>query len=152
MVRKPHVLGLVLAMAVGALAVTVESPARAQSKSGQDGTDRAEPASTLAVKTGPEIPVTPTDASAAARPGGQRVMLAPVGDRLIALPLRGDTGAGLGFLPAGGLTVPGPGPAPGAAPTAPTAVTGVPAGSPSGLLAASISPVGVCWNVAVPFE
>jgi molybdate-binding protein len=38
---------------------------------------------------------------------GQRVMLAPVGDRLVALPLRGDTGAGLGFLPAGGLAVPG---------------------------------------------
>jgi putative molybdopterin biosynthesis protein len=35
------------------------------------------------------------------------VMLAPVGDRLVALPLRGDTGAGLGFLPAGGFAVPG---------------------------------------------
>jgi molybdate-binding protein len=30
-------------------------------------------------------------------------MLAPVGDRFVALPLRGDTGVGLGFLPAGGL-------------------------------------------------
>jgi molybdate-binding protein/transcriptional regulator with XRE-family HTH domain len=39
---------------------------------------------------------------------GERVMLAPVGDRLVALPLRGDTGAGLGFLPAGGFAVPGP--------------------------------------------
>ncbi|MGD0704548.1 MAG: substrate-binding domain-containing protein [Trebonia sp.] len=39
--------------------------------------------------------------------GGERVMLAPVGDRLVALPLRGDTGAGLGFLPAGGFAVPG---------------------------------------------
>jgi putative molybdopterin biosynthesis protein len=39
---------------------------------------------------------------------GQRVMLAPVGDRLVALPLRGDTGVGLGFLPAGGFAVPGP--------------------------------------------
>jgi len=38
--------------------------------------------------------------------GTSRVMLAPVGDRFIALPLRGDTGAGLGFLPAGGLAVP----------------------------------------------
>jgi putative molybdopterin biosynthesis protein len=37
---------------------------------------------------------------------GERVMLAPVGDRLVALPLRGDTGAGLGFLPAGGFAVP----------------------------------------------
>jgi putative molybdopterin biosynthesis protein len=36
---------------------------------------------------------------------GDRVSLAPVGDRLVALPLRGDTGAGFGFLPAGGLAV-----------------------------------------------
>ncbi len=35
-----------------------------------------------------------------------RVALAPVGDRFVALPLRGDTGAGLGFLPAGGLANP----------------------------------------------
>jgi molybdate-binding protein len=41
------------------------------------------------------------------QPAGERVMLAPVGDRLVALPLRGDTGAGLGFLPAGGFTVRG---------------------------------------------
>ena len=40
---------------------------------------------------------------AAERTGGVRVMLAPVGDRFVALPLRGDTGVGLGFLPAGGL-------------------------------------------------
>jgi molybdate-binding protein/DNA-binding XRE family transcriptional regulator len=39
----------------------------------------------------------------AERAGGVRVMLAPVGDRFVALPLRGDTGVGLGFLPAGGL-------------------------------------------------
>jgi putative molybdopterin biosynthesis protein len=39
----------------------------------------------------------------AERRGGVRVMLAPVGDRFVALPLRGDTGVGLGFLPAGGL-------------------------------------------------
>jgi molybdate-binding protein len=31
------------------------------------------------------------------------VALAPVGDRFVALPLRGDPGTGLGFLPAGGL-------------------------------------------------
>src|ERR1700685_1048085 len=37
------------------------------------------------------------------RAGGVRVMLAPVGDRFVALPLRGANGAGLGFLPAGGL-------------------------------------------------
>jgi putative molybdopterin biosynthesis protein len=35
----------------------------------------------------------------------ERVSLAPVGDRFVALPLRGDPGAGLGFLPAGGLAV-----------------------------------------------
>jgi len=45
---------------------------------------------------------------AAAKPGADRtgavrVTLAPVGDRFVALPLRGDTGVGLGFLPAGGL-------------------------------------------------
>jgi len=38
--------------------------------------------------------------------GGDRVMLAPVGERFVALPLRGDAGAGFGFLPAGGLAVP----------------------------------------------
>jgi molybdate-binding protein/DNA-binding XRE family transcriptional regulator len=37
------------------------------------------------------------------RASGVRVMLAPVGDRFVALPLHGDTGVGLGFLPAGGL-------------------------------------------------
>src|SRR3984957_13556398 len=40
------------------------------------------------------------------RAGGVRVMLAPVGDRFVALPLHGDTGVGLGFLPAGGLGPP----------------------------------------------
>ena len=38
-----------------------------------------------------------------------RVILASVGERFVALPLRGDIGTGLGFLPAGGLTVPGAG-------------------------------------------
>jgi len=42
------------------------------------------------------IPVAPPDA-----PGG-RVLLAPVGDRLVALPLRGDAAAGMGFVAAGG--------------------------------------------------
>src|ERR1700733_14923508 len=45
----------------------------------------------------------PGDGPEAERAGGARVMLAPVGDRFVALPLRGDTGVGLGFLPAGGL-------------------------------------------------
>ena len=44
------------------------------------------------------IPVAPPDA-----PGG-RVLLAPVGDRLVALPLRGDAAAGMGFVAAGGQT------------------------------------------------
>ncbi len=54
----------------------------------------------MAARGAPERP-------AAEHAAGERVMLAPVGDRLVALPLRGDTGAGLGFLPAGGLAVPG---------------------------------------------
>jgi putative molybdopterin biosynthesis protein len=59
----------------------------------------------------PTAPVTAVSVAplAAPRVGGQaageRVMLAPVGDRFVALPLRGDTGVGLGFLPAGGLAV-----------------------------------------------
>jgi putative molybdopterin biosynthesis protein len=36
---------------------------------------------------------------------GERVSLGQVGDLFIALPLRGDAGANLGFLPAGGLTL-----------------------------------------------
>ncbi|HEY3882883.1 MAG TPA: substrate-binding domain-containing protein [Trebonia sp.] len=36
---------------------------------------------------------------------GDRVSLVPVGDRLVALPLRGDPGTGQGFLPASGLAV-----------------------------------------------
>ena len=43
------------------------------------------------------VPVAPLDG-----PGG-RVMLAPVGDRFVALPLRGDAAAGMGFVAAGGL-------------------------------------------------
>lgn len=35
-----------------------------------------------------------------------RVALAPVGDQFVALPLRGDAAAGLGFVPAGGVAVP----------------------------------------------
>ena len=42
------------------------------------------------------IPVAPPEG-----PGG-RVLLAPVGDRLVALPLRGDAAAGMGFVAAGG--------------------------------------------------
>jgi putative molybdopterin biosynthesis protein len=56
----------------------------------------------------PAEPVTATSIGPLTRPG-DRVTLAAVGDRFVALPLRGDSGAGLGFLPAGGLAV-GPGP------------------------------------------
>ncbi len=60
---------------------------------------------------GPGEPVAPVRAISiaplAAPAAGDRVTLALVGDRFIALPLRGDTGAGLGFLPAGGLAAPG---------------------------------------------
>jgi molybdate-binding protein/DNA-binding XRE family transcriptional regulator len=52
----------------------------------------------------PAAPVTATSIGPVAG-HGDRVSLAPVGDRFVALPLRGDTGAGLGFLPAGGLAV-----------------------------------------------
>src|SRR5580700_2853232 len=57
---------------------------------------------------GPGEPAAPVTAVSVAplRGRGDRVALAPVGDRFVALPLRGDTGAGLGFLPAGGLANP----------------------------------------------
>jgi putative molybdopterin biosynthesis protein len=58
----------------------------------------------------PAAPVTAVSVAPVAGPG-ERVSLAPMGDRFVALPLRGDTGVGLGFLPAGGLAV-----APGTAP------------------------------------
>jgi putative molybdopterin biosynthesis protein len=54
----------------------------------------------------PAVPVAPPDGpDRPAGPGG-RVLLAPVGDRFVALPLRGDAAAGMGFVAAGGLTVP----------------------------------------------
>ena len=58
---------------------------------------------------GPGEPAAPVLATSIAplRGGTDRVALATVGDRFVALPLRGDTGAGLGFLPAGGLASPG---------------------------------------------
>lgn len=57
---------------------------------------------------GPGEPATPVTAVGVAPLRGRtdRVALAPVGDRFVALPLRGDTGSGLGFLPAGGLANP----------------------------------------------
>ena len=57
---------------------------------------------------GPGEPATPVTAVSVAPLRGRtdRVTLAPVGDRFVALPLLGDAGAGLGFLPAGGLASP----------------------------------------------
>src|ERR1700759_1667505 len=57
---------------------------------------------------GPGDPAAPVAAVSVAPLRGRtdRLALAPVGDRFVALPLRGDAGAGLGFLPAGGLANP----------------------------------------------
>ena len=57
---------------------------------------------------GPGEPAAPVTAVSVAPLRGKtgRVALAPVGDRFVALPLHGDAGAGLGFLPAGGLANP----------------------------------------------
>jgi putative molybdopterin biosynthesis protein len=54
---------------------------------------------------GPGEPAAPVTALSIAPVTGQgdRVSLVPVGDRLVALPLRGDPGTGPGFLPASGL-------------------------------------------------
>ena len=54
---------------------------------------------------GPGEPAAPVTATSVAPLSGhgERVSLAAVGDRFVALPLRGDAGASLGFLPAGGL-------------------------------------------------
>ena len=54
---------------------------------------------------GPGEPAAPVTATSVAplTGHGERVSLAAVGDRFVALPLRGDAGAGMGFLPAGGL-------------------------------------------------
>src|SRR5246500_3468526 len=57
---------------------------------------------------GPGEPAAPVAAVSVAPLRGRtdRVTLAPVGDRFVALPLLGDAGTGLGFLPAGGLANP----------------------------------------------
>src|SRR5499427_7326999 len=47
----------------------------------------------------PTVPVVPSGAA------GDRVSLAAVGDQFVALPLRGDAAAGMGFVPAGGLAI-----------------------------------------------
>jgi putative molybdopterin biosynthesis protein len=68
---------------------------------------------------------------------GDRVMLAPVGERFVALPLRGDAGSGLGFLPAGGLAVP-MGLAVPAGPAVPPAL----AGEPAAVTMIAVRPIG----------
>jgi putative molybdopterin biosynthesis protein len=57
---------------------------------------------------GPGEPASPVAAVSVTPLRGRtdRVALAQVGERFVALPLSGDTGAGLGFLPAGGLANP----------------------------------------------
>jgi len=90
------------------------------------------------------------------RAGGVRVMLAPVGDRFVALPLRGDTGVGLGFLPAGGLAdrssrpaphiaPPGVSPAPHIAPpgVSPAALPVAPDAAPSAAMDAAFEEIAV---------
>jgi putative molybdopterin biosynthesis protein len=75
------------------------------------------------------IPVAPPEG-----PGG-RVLLAPVGDRFVALPLRGDAAAGMGFVAAGGQAVfPATGQAaPPATGQAALPATALPATGPAGL-------------------
>ena len=87
------------------------------------------------------IPVAPPDA-----PGG-RVLLAPVGDRLVALPLRGDAAAGMGFVAAGGqAALPAALPATALPATAPatalpaTEAAGPAAGAAAGTIA--VRPIG----------
>jgi putative molybdopterin biosynthesis protein len=53
----------------------------------------------------PAVPVAPLDGPGAPDGPGGRVLLAPVGDRFVALPLRGDAAADMGFVAAGGLAV-----------------------------------------------
>jgi molybdate-binding protein/transcriptional regulator with XRE-family HTH domain len=86
---------------------------------------------------GPGEPAAPVLATSIVplRAGTDRVALAPVGDRFVALPLTGDTGAGLGFLPAGGLASPVSAPVP-----AVTAPGVAPAGAGTELIA--VRPIG----------
>jgi len=88
---------------------------------------------------GPGEPAAPVLATSIAplRGSTDRVALAPVGDRFVALPLRGDAGAGLGFLPAGGFAVP----TGVTVPAGLAAPPGLPSGSPSFRLIA-VRPIG----------
>jgi molybdate-binding protein/transcriptional regulator with XRE-family HTH domain len=92
---------------------------------------------------GPGEPAAPVTAISVAPLRGRtgRVALAPVGDRFVALPLRGDTGAGLGFLPAGGLANPAnfAGPAVAAGPAGDGAARN---GADAGLELIAVRPIG----------
>jgi putative molybdopterin biosynthesis protein len=87
----------------------------------------------------PAAPVSAVGVAPMARQG-ERVSLARVGDRFVALSLRGDAGAGPGFLPAGGLTVT-PGPAPRASGRAAVATVPAAAGETAGLGLVQVRPV-----------
>jgi len=91
---------------------------------------------------GPGEPAAPVTAISVTplRGRSDRVALAPVGDRFVALPLRGDTGAGLGFLPAGGLANPANLPLPARGPSQ-TGTAG-PVGADAGLELIAVRPIG----------
>jgi molybdate-binding protein/DNA-binding XRE family transcriptional regulator len=74
---------------------------------------------------------------------GTRVKLAPVGGRLVALPLCGDRAAGFGFTSAGGVTAPGEPAAASAFVTSAAAVTS--AGSPDRLDRPAAGESGLTW-------
>jgi molybdate-binding protein/transcriptional regulator with XRE-family HTH domain len=86
---------------------------------------------------GPGEPATPVTAVSVAPLRGRtdRVTLAPVGDRFVALPLLGDAGTGLGFLPAGGLAHP-------ANPAAAVAAGPIRNGADAGLELIAVRPIG----------
>jgi len=76
----------------------------------------------------PAVPVAPLAG------GQERVALAPVGDQFVALPLRTDTAASMGFIAAGGLAI-----QPGVA-TAPAASNGARAAGPAVIAVRPIGP------------
>lgn len=84
---------------------------------------------------GPGDPARPVPAIAVAplAAGQERVALAQVGDHFVALPLRGDTAVGMGFIPAGGLSVQ-------QGTAAAQGLSGGPAAAPQGAVA--IRPIG----------
>ena len=87
----------------------------------------------------PAVPVAPLDGPGGPGGPGGRVLLAPVGDRFVALPLRGDAAADMGFVAAGGLAVPAA-PA-GAGEMARPGAAGA-AGAPGAAGAIAVRPIG----------